>query len=41
MMFLRAARNADFDVPKKWMDEALGYVRRSFDVNEYAASCMP
>jgi hypothetical protein len=34
MMFLRAARNADFDVPKKWMDDALGYVRRSFDVNE-------
>jgi hypothetical protein len=34
LMFLRAARNAEFHVPKEWINEALGYVHRSFDVNE-------
>jgi hypothetical protein len=33
-MFLRAARNAEFPVPQNWVKEAMGYVRRSFDVNE-------
>lgn len=30
VMFLRSARNAEFDVPKEQIDEALGYVRRTF-----------
>lgn len=34
LMFLRSAKNAEFDVPEKWIDEGLGYVRRSFDENE-------
>jgi hypothetical protein len=34
LMFLRAARNAEFPVPQDWVKEAIGYVRRSFDVNE-------
>lgn len=34
LMFYRAARNAEFDVPQSWVGEAMGYVRRSFDVNE-------
>jgi hypothetical protein len=36
LMFYRSARNADFDVPKTWVQEAMGYVHRSFDVNERA-----
>lgn len=31
LMFLRSARNAEFDVPKEYMDEAMDYIRRSFD----------
>jgi hypothetical protein len=31
LMFLRSARNAGFDVPKERIDDAVGYVRRSFD----------
>jgi len=34
LMFLRSARNAEFDVPKEWIDEALAYVRRTFDTRE-------
>jgi hypothetical protein len=34
LMFLRAARNAEFNVPPEWVKEAMGYVHRSFDVNE-------
>jgi len=34
LMFLRSARNAEFNVPEEWIKEAMGYVRRSFDVNE-------
>jgi hypothetical protein len=34
LMFLRSARNAEFNVPAEWITEAMGYVRRSFDVNE-------
>ena len=34
LMFLRAARNAEFNVPQNWVREAMGYVHRSFDVNE-------
>lgn len=34
LMFLRSARNAEFDVPQQWIDEAMGYVRRSFDPAE-------
>jgi hypothetical protein len=31
LMFLRSARNAGFDVPEGRIDDAVGYVRRSFD----------
>ncbi len=31
LMFLRSARNAEFDVPQQYVDEALSYVRRSAD----------
>lgn len=31
LMFLRSAQNAGFDVPKERIDEAVEYVRRSFD----------
>jgi hypothetical protein len=30
LMFLRSARNAGFDVPKKSIDDAVAYVRRTF-----------
>ncbi|WP_157605214.1 prenyltransferase/squalene oxidase repeat-containing protein [Schlesneria paludicola] len=33
LMFLRSARNAEFDVSKEWIDDAMGYVRRSFNPN--------
>jgi hypothetical protein len=36
LMFLRAARNAEFNVPREWVNEAMGYVHRSFDVNARA-----
>jgi hypothetical protein len=31
LMFLRSARNAGFNVPEQAIDEAVGYVRRTFD----------
>jgi hypothetical protein len=31
LMFLRSARNGGFPVPKESIDDAVGYVRRSFD----------
>ena len=31
LMFYRSARNAEFEVPKAYIDEALGYIRRGFD----------
>lgn len=31
LMFLRSARNAEFEVPQEWIDDAMGYIRRSFD----------
>ena len=31
LMFLRSARNAEFNVPAEWIQEAMGYVHRSFD----------
>jgi hypothetical protein len=31
LMFLRSARNAGFNVPKQAIDQAVGYVRRTFD----------
>jgi hypothetical protein len=34
LMFLRSARNAEFNVPEQWIKEAMDYIRRSFDVNE-------
>ena len=34
LMFLRSARNAEFDVPQQWITEAMQYVHRSFDTNE-------
>ena len=36
LMFLRAARNAEFNVPREWVQDAMGYVHRSFDLNERA-----
>jgi hypothetical protein len=33
LMFLRSARNAGFNVPKQAIDDAVGYVRRSFQRN--------
>lgn len=34
LMFLRSARNAEFDVPQQWITEAMEYVRRTFDEDE-------
>ncbi len=34
LMFLRSARNAEFNVPAEWVKEAMGYVHRTFDANE-------
>jgi hypothetical protein len=31
LMFLRSARNAGFDVPQKRIDEAIAYIRRTFN----------
>jgi hypothetical protein len=31
LMFLRSARNAEFNVPQQWMQEALGFVHRAWD----------
>ncbi len=31
LMFLRSARNAEFDVPKKFVDDAVGYVLRCWE----------
>jgi hypothetical protein len=31
LMFLRSARNAEFDVPKQYVDEAVAYVTRCYD----------
>jgi hypothetical protein len=36
LMFYRAARNAEFNVPAAWVDEAMAYVHRSFDKDERA-----
>jgi hypothetical protein len=36
LMFYRAARNAEFNVPARWVDEAMSYVHRSFDKEERA-----
>jgi hypothetical protein len=33
LMFLRSSRNAGFNVPKQAIDDAVGYVRRTFDRN--------
>jgi hypothetical protein len=33
LMFLRSAKNAEFDVPAEWIDEAMDYVRRCWDPN--------
>jgi hypothetical protein len=34
LMFLRSARNAEFNVPKEWAQEAMDYVHRTFDVEQ-------
>jgi hypothetical protein len=36
IMFYRSARNAEFNVPAAWIDEAMGYVHRSFDKDQRA-----
>jgi hypothetical protein len=33
LMFLRSARNAEFDVPQNWVTEGLGFVHQTFDVD--------
>jgi hypothetical protein len=33
-MFYRSARNAEFEVSKECVDEALGYIRRGFDAQQ-------
>ena len=33
LMFLRSAKNAGFEVPSQWIDEAVGYVQRCFNPN--------
>jgi len=34
LMFLRSAKNAEFDVPKQYVDEAIGYVRRCWQESQ-------
>jgi hypothetical protein len=34
LMFLRSARNAEFNVPKEWTREAMDYVHRTFDAQD-------
>jgi len=34
LMFYRSARNAEFDVPKQYVDDAMAYVRRCFYVRK-------
>jgi len=34
LMFLRSARNAEFNVPKEWVTQAVEYVHRSFDAEQ-------
>jgi hypothetical protein len=36
LMFYRSARNAEFDVPKQYVDDAMAYVRRCFFVRKRA-----
>lgn len=36
LMFMRSARNAGFDVPEPAIDDAVAYVRRTFDAKEGA-----
>ncbi len=36
LMFYRSAKNAGFEVPGEYIQEAVGYVRRCFDQNERA-----
>jgi hypothetical protein len=36
LMFYRSAKNAEFDVPAEYIDDAMAYVRRCFDQNEKA-----
>jgi hypothetical protein len=31
LMFLRSAKNAEFDIPKQYIDDAVGYVERCWD----------
>ena len=33
LMFLRSAKNAEFDIPKQYIDEAVAYVERCWDEN--------
>ena len=35
LMFYRSVKNAGFDVPVEYIDEAVGYVRRCFDEKEH------
>lgn len=36
LMFLRSARNAEFDVPEKYVDEATAFIKRCFNDDEGA-----
>lgn len=36
LMFLRSARNAEFDVPEEWVKQAMRFVHRTFDAEQRA-----
>lgn len=41
LMFMRSARNAEFDVPKEWIDDAMAYIRRCFNQHRKTFSYTP
>ncbi|QDU45939.1 Prenyltransferase and squalene oxidase repeat protein [Symmachiella dynata] len=41
LMSMRSARNAEFHVPKEWIEEAMAYIRRCFNNNRQTFSYTP
>jgi hypothetical protein len=43
LMFLRSARNAEFEVPREYIDEAMGYIRHAFRKEDgvFTYCCIP
>jgi hypothetical protein len=41
LMYMRSARNAEFQVPKEWIDDAMAYIRRCFNHNHKTFSYTP